>query len=112
MKFLFLVCRDDAVEAQAGEIARAVGPWFDDAKERGVLLEGHPLAPVEQAVTVRVREGKARVEPGPFARTSERIVGFDVMEFDSVQEALEEARRHPMAPYGAVEVRAFEGDDA
>jgi hypothetical protein len=108
VKFLFLVCRDETIEAMPGEIPRAVEPWLQDVQSRGVLLQGQPLEPSSNAVTIRVREGEVIVRDGPFADTTERIVGFDIVECEGMEEAVEEARRHPMAPFGSVEVRAFE----
>lgn len=91
-----------------GEIPRAVEPWLQDAQSRGVLLQGQPLEPSSNAVTIRVREGEVTVHNGPFAETAERIVGFDIVECEGMEEAVNEARRHPMAPFGSVEVRAFD----
>ncbi|HQT99186.1 MAG TPA: YciI family protein [Acidimicrobiales bacterium] len=108
MKFLYLVCRDDTIKAAPGEIPRAVEPWLDDVRARGVLLEGQPLAPPSDAVTIRVRGGEVLVHHGPFTAATERVVGFDVVECPSMEEAVNEARRHPMAPFGSIEVRAFD----
>jgi hypothetical protein len=107
LKFLFLVCRDETIKSTPGEIPRAVEPWLRDVQSRGVLLQGQPLEPFSNAVTIRVREGKVMVHVGPFAETAERIVGFDIIECAGMEEAVNEARRHPMAPFGSVEVRAF-----
>ena len=83
-------------------------PWLQDVQSRGVLLQGEPLEPSSRAVTIRVRDGDVIVRKGPFAETNERIVGFDIVECDSMEDAVSEALRHPMAPFGAVEVRAFD----
>ena len=49
---------------------------------------------------------------GPFAETHEWIVGFDVLECESLDAAVEIASQHPMAAAGRLELRAFwEGDD-
>ena len=44
---------------------------------------------------------------GPFAETKEQVAGFDVLECDDLDEAIEIARRHPMARLGLLEVRPF-----
>lgn len=108
VKFLYLVCRDETIKATPGEIPRAVEPWLRDVQSRGVLLQGQPLESPSEAVTIRVREGEVIVHNGPFAETVERIVGFDIVECKSMKEAVVEARRHPMAPFGSIEVRAFD----
>ncbi len=107
MKFLYFVCRDATIPARPGEIAGAVDTWLADVGARHVLVEGQPLTPPSMAVTVRVRDGRVLDKVGPFAATSEQIVGFDIVECPSVEDAVDEARRHPMAPFGAIEVRAF-----
>ncbi len=42
---------------------------------------------------------------GPFAETHEWIAGFDILECESLEEAIEVASRHPMATSGIIEVR-------
>ncbi len=44
---------------------------------------------------------------GPFTESKEVIVGFDILECDSLEEAVEIAAKHPMARAGRLEVRAF-----
>jgi hypothetical protein len=52
-----------------------------------------------------VREGKAIVTDGPFTETKEAVGGFDVVECDSLDEAVEIAAAHPVARFGTIEVR-------
>ena len=56
---------------------------------------------------VRVRGGKPFVTDGPFAETKELIAGFDVLECSSLEEAVDIASRHPVAAFGAIDVREF-----
>jgi hypothetical protein len=44
---------------------------------------------------------------GPFAETKEQIAGFDVLECDSLADAVEMASRHPTARSGTFELRPF-----
>jgi hypothetical protein len=44
---------------------------------------------------------------GPFAETKEQIAGFDLIECQDLDEAIEVASKHPAARSGAVEVRPF-----
>jgi ketosteroid isomerase-like protein len=62
---------------------------------------------------VRVRGGEVLRTDGPFAETKEYVPGFDVLECDSLEEAVEAAAAHPVATIGAMEVRPFwpMGDD-
>lgn len=73
--------------------------------EAGVYVGGQPLAAVENAATVRVRQGKGHVQDGPYAETKEHLGGFIVLDVPSLEAALEWAARCPVAASGAVEVR-------
>jgi hypothetical protein len=56
---------------------------------------------------VRVREGSLLVTDGPFAETKEQVAGIDVLECDSIEEAIALAARHPSARAGILEIRQF-----
>ncbi|MDQ1043066.1 nuclear transport factor 2 family protein [Streptomyces sp. V4I2] len=110
MKYMLLVCGDDTADASG---MTPVEPWVEELGDRGVRLHGHRLALPSDAVTVRVRDGEVLRTDGPFAETKEYVAGFDVLECDSLQEAVEAAARHPVAAIGAMEVRPFwEDEDA
>ncbi|HZQ82178.1 MAG TPA: YciI family protein [Gaiellaceae bacterium] len=107
MKYLMLVCVDPAItpDEAPGEIER----WLEDNKQTRLL--GNALRPQEEAKVVRIRGGKPFVTDGPFAETKELIGGFDILECDSIEQAVEIASRHPVAKFGAIDVRPFwEGD--
>ena len=59
---------------------------------------------------VRVRGGKTLVTDGPFAETKEAVGGFDLIECDSIEEAIEIAASHPNAQSGTIEVRPLWGN--
>src|SRR6202140_12195 len=85
-----------------------LGAWRADHKafvEAGIYVGGDPLEVPETATTVRIKEGKRRVQDGPFADTKEQLAGFIILELPSVDAALEWAARCPGASIGAVEVR-------
>lgn len=48
---------------------------------------------------------------GPFAETKEYIAGYDILDCDTLEEAVEAAAKHPVATIGAMEVRAFWDDE-
>jgi hypothetical protein len=73
--------------------------------ESGTYLTGDPLQVPETGTTVRLKEGKRRVQDGPFADTKEQLGGFIIMELLSIDAALDWAARCPAAADGAVEVR-------
>ncbi len=108
MKYMLLVCGDDSADASG---TAPVEPWVEGLGDRGVRLHGHRLALPADAVTVRVRDGEVLRTDGPFAETKEYVAGFDVLECDSLQEAVEAAAQHPVAAIGAMEVRPFWEDE-
>ena len=73
--------------------------------ESGTYVAGEPLEVPETGTTVRLKEGKRRVQDGPYADTKEQLAGFIILELPSVDAALEWAARCPGASLGAVEVR-------
>ncbi|WP_427918000.1 YciI family protein [Streptomyces sp. cg40] len=104
MKYMLLVCGDDTADASG---MAPVEPWVEELGDRGVRLHGHRLALPADAVTVRVRGGEVLRTDGPFAETKEYVAGFDILECDTLEEAVEAAAEHPVATIGAMEVRPF-----
>ena len=84
-------------------------PWLDDVQARGKWVTGDQLAPPRRARSVRVREGKKLVTDGPYAETKEIVGGFDIIEAESLDEAVEIDGNHPVAEFGVIEVRPFWG---
>ena len=79
--------------------------WVDETYGQGSATDGDRLRPPADAKTVRRRNGKVTVTDGPFAETHEWIAGFDLLECDTLEEAIEIATRHPMATHGTIELR-------
>ena len=115
MKYLMLACwGTDAMNAQtepeSGETPSEEGfPWLDDLQARGKWVTGDQLAPPRRARSVRVRDGKTMVTDGPFTETKEAVGGFDIIEADTLEEAVEIAAGHPVAQIGTIEVRPLWG---
>ena len=115
MRYLMLVCWDAErmnarPEPEPSEANEDEGfPWLDELRERNAWIIGDQLAPPRRARTVRRRGGRVTVTDGPFAETKEAIGGFDLIEADSFEEAVEIASRHPVAESGTIEVRPLWG---
>lgn len=94
------------VGADAAPTADEADPtrWVERADREG-RREGHRLADVDAATTVRVRDGRTLVTDGPFAEYKELVGGFDVLDVDDLDHALDLAAAHPVARFGAIEVR-------
>lgn len=86
----------DAYWGAWGAYMQAMGP---------VILNGAPLAGIEQATTLRIADGTRHVQDGPFAETKEILGGFVIIDVPDLDTALEWAARAPCASAGSVEVR-------
>ncbi len=106
MQFMMFVATDaqpDEKPEQPGDIEA----WLEEVERTRKRVTGNRLKSKKQARTVRVRKGKLLVTDGPFAETREVIVGFDILECDSMEEAIAVAAKHPMARAGRIELREF-----
>jgi hypothetical protein len=79
--------------------------YYKALVEAGVYVGANALEVPEAGATVRLKEGKRRVQDGPYADTKEQLAGFIILELPSVDAALEWAARCPGASTGAIEVR-------
>lgn len=103
MKYLCLVYLDRENWAACPD--PLCGAYAQDLAERGKLVAGEPLHPVESAATVKVRNGSVSVTDGPFAETKEMLAGFFLVEAKDLNEAIRIASDIPSAKYGSIEVR-------
>jgi hypothetical protein len=100
---MILVCVDESVEVSPEESLPTA--WVQEMDARGVRKFGSRLRPVSDATTVQVRGGEVLLSDGPFAETKEQIGGFDLLECEDLDEAIEVASKHPGAKFGTIEVR-------
>ena len=77
----------------------------DEQQAQGKLVMAQQLQPATTARTVRVRNGRASVLDGPFAETKEMLAGFNLVEAESMEEAVRMAHELPWTRYGSIEVR-------
>ena len=106
MKYMMFVATDTEPDLDPSA-APDIEQWVADNDRRGKRLTGDRLRPTEDATTVRVRAGELLVTDGPFTESKEWIVGFDILECDDLDEAIEIAAKHPMAYGGRIELRPF-----
>ncbi|MGA3088328.1 MAG: YciI family protein [Terriglobales bacterium] len=110
MQFALLIYESPEAFAarKSGETDPYLGAWrayHTALVKAGVQVGGDPLEVPETGTTVRTKEGKRRVQDGPFADTKEQLGGFIILELASLDAALDWAARCPAASAGAVEVR-------
>ena len=73
-------------------------------KEQGKLGPVARLTPTTTAVTLRPEASAGVVLDGPFTETKEHLVGFYIIDSESLEEAIAAARMLPLET-GALEVR-------
>ena len=110
MKFMLLIYNDPALlqalpKPEFDSRMRHCLKHADELKEDGKLLDSQILGPPSAAKSVRIRGGRQTTRDGPFAETKEVIAGFNVVEADSIDEAVRMAAEFPWARTGCVEVR-------
>ena len=110
MQYLLLVYTDEAL------LGKVPAPDFDtemrhclhkadDLQASGTLLSFQQLEPASTAQSVRARNGCTTILDGPFAETKEVLAGFNLIEADSMEEAVRLAQEFPWIRYGSIEVR-------
>lgn len=110
MQYLTLIYTDPALLAALpdDEYDRLMRGCFEKAdalRDSGSLLGSQQLETCDTARTLRVRDGSARVTDGPFAETREMLAGFNLIEADSMDEAMRIAGQFPWSRFGSIEVR-------
>ena len=110
MQYLTLIHIDPALmaelpDAEYDKLMRGCFEKADVLQQEGCLHGSQQLEAPETAKTLRVRDGLSRVTDGPFAETREFLAGFNVIEADSMGEAMQIAQQFPWARFGSIEVR-------
>ena len=104
MEYLLFIATDPEPETpQQGD--DDVEEWVAEGQRRGIRLSGDVLRPREDATTVRVRGGQVLVTDGPYTESKEWIVGYDLLECEDLDQAIDYVSRHPMARRGRIEIR-------
>jgi len=105
MRYMMFVAVDPEPD-QDPDDELSIDEWFDQIPPEKYVM-GERLRPASDARLVRVRNGETLITDGAFTESKEWIAGFDILECDSIDEAIAIAARHPMARGGRIEVREF-----
>jgi hypothetical protein len=100
MRFMMLLKADRNTEAgvlpTAADLA-AMGKYNEELIKAGVMLDGVGLQPTSKGAKVTFPGGKPVVTDGPFAETKDLIAGYWMIKVSSREEAIEWAKRVPVA---------------
>ena len=110
MKYALLIYNDKTLldALPPGELdsrMRGCLAHADDLRREGKLLDTQMLAEPAKAKSVRIRNARQVTLDGPFTETKEMIAGFNIIEAESMDEAVRIAAEFPWARTGCVEVR-------
>jgi hypothetical protein len=110
MKYLLLCCHeeknlDSMSKSECVAVMEETMAYCEALKKSGHLIAVEQLEPVQTAMTVRVRNGKASVTDGPFAETKEQLGGFFLINARDLNEAVQVASKFPSVRFGSMEVR-------
>jgi len=110
MRFMMVVIPKgyETAAADAAPGAEAVAKMMEynrNLQKAGVLLGLDGLLPPSTGARVSYTDGKATVSDGPFPEAKEAIGGYWIIQVRSREEAIEWAKRAPMANNEIIEVR-------
>jgi hypothetical protein len=110
MRYLFLLHSPNRQLPAEGtqeyaEMYAAYTAAVDAMARAGVLVDCAPLAALDTATTVRVRDGETLLTDGPAAEIKEQVGGYTIVDCTDLDEALRWAATMPAAHVASVEVR-------
>jgi hypothetical protein len=91
------------------ELLEAMGNYNEELVDAGIMLSGDGLRPSSDGVRILFSGSDRTVTDGPFAETKELIAGYWVWKVESMDEAIEWAKRcpNPMPEDSELEIRPF-----
>ena len=110
MRFMMIVIPKgyESAAPDAVPSAEAVGKMMEynrSLQQAGVLLALDGLLPPSTGARISFSDGKATATDGPFSEAKEVIGGYWIIQVRSREEAIEWAKRAPMANNEIIEVR-------
>ncbi len=91
--------------APSAEVVAKMMEYNKSLQKAGVLLALDGLFPPSTGARISYAKGKPTVIDGPFAEAKEAIGGYWIIQVRSREEAIEWAKRAPMADNEKIEVR-------
>ena len=80
------------------EMFEAMGAYNEELVKAGIMLDGQGLLPSAKGARVIFERGNTSVVDGPFTESKELIAGYWIWQVDSLEEAVEWAKRCPSDP--------------
>jgi hypothetical protein len=110
LKYMLLIYQNPAnwealSEGERDAVMNDATAIVNELTESGELIAGDGLADPSQTKTVRVRDGVPAITDGPFIEAKEHLVGYCLLECETLERATQIAVRWPDARHWAVELR-------
>jgi hypothetical protein len=86
-------------------LMEAHATFVKSLRASGAYRDSERLRPSSEGKRVRVTGGTPQVQDGPFAETKEALGGYYLFSAASLEEALDVARRCPVAPGTIIDIR-------
>lgn len=112
MRFMMLIKSDAMAESGAMpdvEILTAMGKYNEELINAGKMIAGEGLHPSSKGFRVSNSGGRITVTDGPFAEVKDLVAGFWMIQADSLQEAVDWAKRVPFEADGPSATSGGEG---
>ena len=91
-----------------------MGAFNEELVKAGIMLDGEGLHPSSKGRRIKFQGDQRTVVDGPFAETKELIAGYWLWKVQSMEEAVEWAKKcpNPTGADGEIEIRpVFEAED-
>jgi hypothetical protein len=117
MRVMVIVKADKDTEAgvlPSEDLLTRMGKYNEELVNAGIMLAGEGLHPSSRGVRVTFSGDERTVTPGPFPQTRELVAGFWLWKVESMDEAIEWAKRcpNPTNSVSDIEIRPlYEADD-
>ena len=117
MRVMVIVKADKNTEAgimPSEQLLREMGNYNEELVKAGIMLAGEGLHPSSKGARIEFSGNRRTVIDGPFAETKELIAGYWLWRVNSLQEAIEWAKRcpNPTGEQSVLEIRPiFEAED-
>jgi hypothetical protein len=96
------------------QLLAEMGQYNEALVNAGIMQAGEGLHPSRKGARIRFSGAERTVVDGPFTETKELVAGFWIWKVDSMQQAIEWAKRcpNPTGEQSELEIRpVFEADD-
>jgi hypothetical protein len=104
MQFLLIIGHDNSFSPST-KLTQEIISWNNEMRKLGLLEYSNPLVPYNEAITIKVRNGKTIKIDGSFSNSKEKIAAYALIKCEGIEEAIKAAEKHPMAREATIEIR-------